>query len=67
MSEGNQLGKDKPGLNPLDVGGGGELLYYTDQKGGGGQHHGQVHCDGSVEEVWQLEERGCVAYGDKEQ
>ena len=61
IGEWNQLSKDQPELNPLDVGGGGQLVEDADQQGGDGQHHGQVHGDGGVEELWQLEEDGDVA------
>ena len=51
LYEGDQHGKDKPGLNPLDIGGLGQLLDHTYQEDGGGQHQCDVHSDGSVEEV----------------
>ena len=61
LNKRNKLCKDEPVLNPLDVGGGGQLVEDADQQGGDGQHHGQVHGDGGVEELWQLEEDGDVA------
>ena len=66
MDEGDQHGKDEPGLNPLDIGGLGQLLDDTDQEGGGGQHQSDVHSDGRVEEVWQLEEGSGIADCDEQ-
>ena len=65
LYKGNKLSEDEPDFDPLDVGGHGQLLDDTDQQGGDGQHHRHVHCNGSVEEIWELEERSGVADRDE--
>lgn len=67
LCERDHQSKDQPVLYPLDVGGGGQLVEDTDQQGGDRQHHREVHCDGSVEELRQLEEGGDVAEDDQKE
>ena len=67
MCEWNHQSKDQPVLDPLDVRGGGQLVEHSDQQGGDRQHHREVHCDGSVEELRQLEEGGDVAEDDQKE
>ena len=67
LGEWDHLSKDQPVLDPLEVGGGGQLVEDADQQGGDRQHHREVHRDGGVEELRQLEEGGDVAEDDQEE
>ena len=44
-----------------------QLVEHSDQQGGDRQRHRQVHCDGGVEELGQLEEGGDVAEVDQKE
>ena len=67
LCEWNHQSKDQPVLDPLDVRCGGQLVEHSDQQGGDRQRHRQVHCDGGVEELGQLEEGGDVAEVDQKE
>lgn len=67
LGKGNQLCKDQPAFQPLHVGCLGQLLHYADKQRRHRQHHGQVHGDGRVEEVRQLEEGGGIADCDEQE
>ena len=55
----NQLSKDQPDVDHLDIGGGGQRLGHADEEGGQHQQRGQVHRHHRLEEE-RLEEVGGV-------
>ena len=61
----NQLSKDKPDVDHLDIGGGGQRLGHADEEGGQHQRRGQVHRHHRLEEEG-LEEVGGV-HDDKDE
>ena len=64
LSKRDQLAKDKPDINHLDIGSGGQLLIDTDEDCGQHQHGRQVHTQGSFKKHG-LEE--CGGIGDRDQ
>ena len=55
----NQLSKDKPDVDHLDIGGWGQRLGHADEEGGQHQQRGQVHCNLRLKEEG-LEKVGSV-------
>ena len=59
LKEWNDLSKDQPNINHLDIGCGGETAGDTDKEGGEDEEGGQVHRNNRLEEE-VLEEVGGV-------